>query len=288
MDAKLLTENGWKTVAQKAKIKDCGLQRALSAYETLDDDEPAGKTQGGRGGHSGCHDAKESEGRRYRTGTQSSISRASWSPRRRSSVSWLRPKPPPKRLKPPQRKQTRRTRRKPRLKAKLREQEKQRAAAESEDDEEEEDEVWPRWRRLNARSSRSKRRKASVLFHRLRCEALRIDCFQKRHPQERPDEKGIGETYRRQHPPAKVGTGRRESSKLIFEMEKPVPGLARILQKWIKNSTGLGFKVMVGTESAEDEEQPSVAEGKEAGPAKMAGRDAGVSRGRISCCPRSH
>src|SRR5215467_5677886 len=43
MDAKLLTENGWKTVAQKSKIKDCGLQRALSAYERLDDDQHAEK-----------------------------------------------------------------------------------------------------------------------------------------------------------------------------------------------------------------------------------------------------
>src|SRR5882672_1170144 len=39
MDQKLLTENGWKAIALKSKIKDNGLQRALAAYERLDDDE---------------------------------------------------------------------------------------------------------------------------------------------------------------------------------------------------------------------------------------------------------
>jgi len=39
MDPKILTENGWKAVAQKSKIKDNGLQRALAAYERIDDDE---------------------------------------------------------------------------------------------------------------------------------------------------------------------------------------------------------------------------------------------------------
>jgi len=37
MDPKLLTESGWKAMAQKWKVKDNGLQRALAAYERLDD-----------------------------------------------------------------------------------------------------------------------------------------------------------------------------------------------------------------------------------------------------------
>ena len=37
MDPKLLTENGWKTLAMKWKVKDNGLQRALAAYEKLDE-----------------------------------------------------------------------------------------------------------------------------------------------------------------------------------------------------------------------------------------------------------
>src|SRR5262249_43790816 len=48
-------------------------------------------------------------------------------------------------------------------------------------------------------------------------------------------------------------------NKLVFEMEKPTPGLARILQKWLKEATGVGYKVMVGTESADDEEEDALA-----------------------------
>jgi peptidoglycan hydrolase-like protein with peptidoglycan-binding domain len=59
--------------------------------------------------------------------------------------------------------------------------------------------------------------------------------------------------------PPKVGECRCDGGKYVFEMEKPPSGLARILQKWIKDNTGLGVKVMVGTESAEDEEEPKTA-----------------------------
>src|SRR5262245_17194650 len=39
MNAKLLTELGWKTVAVKCKVKDNGLQRALANYEKLDEEK---------------------------------------------------------------------------------------------------------------------------------------------------------------------------------------------------------------------------------------------------------
>ena len=70
--------------------------------------------------------------------------------------------------------------------------------------------------------------------------------------------------------PPKSGTCRRESNTLVFEMEKPPAGLARILQKWIKTSTSLGFKVMVGTESAEDEEPGAPGAEVKAGGAQQA------------------
>jgi hypothetical protein len=57
----------------------------------------------------------------------------------------------------------------------------------------------------------------------------------------------------------KIGECRCEGGKYVFEMEKPPAGLARILQKWIKDNTGLGLKVMVGAESAEDEEEQPAA-----------------------------
>jgi len=55
--------------------------------------------------------------------------------------------------------------------------------------------------------------------------------------------------------PPKFGDCWFDNGKLVFEMEKPPSGLARILQKWIKENTGLTVKVMVGTESAEEEDQ---------------------------------
>jgi hypothetical protein len=46
MDPKLLTENGWKAIAVKSKVKDNGLQRALAAYEKLDEDEHEDRIKG--------------------------------------------------------------------------------------------------------------------------------------------------------------------------------------------------------------------------------------------------
>ena len=39
MDAKLLTENGWNAIGGKFKVKDNGLQKALAAYEKIEDDK---------------------------------------------------------------------------------------------------------------------------------------------------------------------------------------------------------------------------------------------------------
>src|SRR4051812_6877599 len=39
MDAKLLTEGGWKEIVGKSGVKDSGLQRALAAFEKLDEQE---------------------------------------------------------------------------------------------------------------------------------------------------------------------------------------------------------------------------------------------------------
>src|SRR2546422_795820 len=39
MDPKLLTEEGWKSIAAKSKVKDNGLQKALAAYESLENDK---------------------------------------------------------------------------------------------------------------------------------------------------------------------------------------------------------------------------------------------------------
>lgn len=59
----------------------------------------------------------------------------------------------------------------------------------------------------------------------------------------------------------KIGTCRVDSGKLIFDMEKPPPGLARKLQASIKYYTGKKLPVVVGTETAEDDEETAAQEG---------------------------
>src|SRR5215470_12812142 len=43
MDPKLLTQNGWRAVVQKYKVKDNGLLRALADYENVDEKDHAEK-----------------------------------------------------------------------------------------------------------------------------------------------------------------------------------------------------------------------------------------------------
>lgn len=63
--------------------------------------------------------------------------------------------------------------------------------------------------------------------------------------------------------PPKFGTCRRDGNNLLFDMETPAPGLARILQKWIKINTGLPLKITVGDESADDEDGITQGEGQQ-------------------------
>ncbi len=46
MNANALSENGWKALIGKQRIKDNGLQRALADYQKSDDDDHAGKLKG--------------------------------------------------------------------------------------------------------------------------------------------------------------------------------------------------------------------------------------------------
>ncbi len=53
----------------------------------------------------------------------------------------------------------------------------------------------------------------------------------------------------------KIGNAHADNAKLVFEMEDPVTGIARKLQESIKYFTGKKMPIMVGSESAEDEEE---------------------------------
>lgn len=74
----------------------------------------------------------------------------------------------------------------------------------------------------------------------------------------------------------KPGTVAFESGHYVFTMDQPVSGLARKLQDSIKNFTGKKLPITVGTESAEEDEQPA---GAQAPGAQAAGAAAGAAAG---------
>jgi peptidoglycan hydrolase-like protein with peptidoglycan-binding domain len=76
-----------------------------------------------------------------------------------------------------------------------------------------------------------------------------------------------------------VGTVEFHDSHYVFNMEKPIPGLARRLQESVKKHCGKKFPIMCGNERAgADDDQPAGAEageGKKAGAGAAAGAAAG-------------
>jgi hypothetical protein len=69
-----------------------------------------------------------------------------------------------------------------------------------------------------------------------------------------------------------VGTVEFQDGHFVFNMEKPLPGMARRLQDSVKKHCGKKFPIMCGTEraGAEDEPEAGAAPGAEAGKAKPA------------------
>jgi hypothetical protein len=235
MDAKLLTENAWKTVAQKSKIKDCGLQRALSAYESVDEDKPAEKL-------------KVLAVVVQVVGTQKKAKDAAAVP---DAVKYLTNVLAVAQVQQRELAQTKVAADKTQAVAA------QKAAAESQGEEEEEESLDT----LEAVKRSLITLKTSKLpYYFIACDAKPYGLIvskkdiRKSTPMKRELARLAGGTTRA----PRVGTCRRENNRLIFEMEKPPSGLARILQKWIKSSIGLGLNVMVGDESAEDQEQESI------------------------------
>jgi hypothetical protein len=246
MDQKLLTENGWKAIALKSKIKDNGLQRALAAYEQLDDDECADRLKAIASViqlATALKKVKEvaavpaavkylAELIGAATSAQAEIIKAKAAADKAEAM----------------------TQKKAGAGAKKSDEDED----EEEEAEEEEDEEYAA--KLLAAFQKLKGAK-DVSYEFLVCDAkpvCGIMVAKKITPKHRQQLTEVTGGSKRFLP---VGTCSFQDGKFTFAIEKPVTGLARKLQNSIKNFTGKKLAIAVGAESVgDDEEQPASGE----------------------------
>ena len=239
MDRKLLTENGWKTIALKSKVKDNGLGKALAAYEHLEETKHDERLQ--RIAVIGqlavaLKKAKEvaplAEVAKYLSSLitaaeaeKSELNKAKAQAAKQAAAA-----------------------------AKAADEVKQKAKDQEEDEGEESGEGFAK-----LTSALKSLRTAKQPYFFLVCEAKPYGLVVSRKDIKSSGQakKELAEMAGGSTRPPKFGQCHFDNGKLVFDMDKPPSGLARILQKWIKDNTGLGLKVMIGTESGDAEEQPA-------------------------------
>ena len=254
MGAQSLSENGWKTIAQKFKVKDNGLQKALATYEKLPEDK---------------HDE--------RVKCLGSIGQLAATLKKTKEVSAL----------PDVVKYL--TNLGPAVEGEKNEVTKAKAgalktaaAAEKKagedakkkgESEEEEEEVGDAIAKLTTALKTLRTAKQPYFFLVCDVKPFGLLISKKGLRTNAQAKKDLAQLAGGTTRPPKFGTCHFDSGKLVLEMDKPPSGLARILQKWIKENAGLGLKVMVGTESGDDEEPAA---------AGQSGAGAGAASGGIA------
>src|SRR5437588_1439880 len=238
MDSRLLTEDGWKDVLKKSPtLKDNGLQKTLAAYEQLDDKEHADrlKIMGSvKQLASNLQKAKEIATLAAKDKTavlnylKQVIGAADAEQREIAKAKVLAEKTQA-------------------LAAKT---EAKKKDAGEEDEEEETGQA-------DLKTALQGIKTAKKPYYFLYCDAKPFGVIISRKDIRKsvPHKKELAKLAGGVTRAPRFGEVRYDGGKLVFEMEKAPAGAARILQKLIKTSTGLGFKVMVGAESAEDEEE---------------------------------
>lgn len=250
MDPKLLTENGWKSTAQKFKVKDTGLQRALAIYEKLPEDKYAERLKALAAVAqlaTAMKRVKEvvplRDVLKYLTdmfsATQSGQRDITQARTAAEKAEVLAVKTEAANQK------------KAADEAKKIEQEADGEAGE------EADETGDSIARLKNAILALKTSKDPYYF--LVCDAKPYGLLisKKDIRKSTQHKKELARLSGGSTRAPRFGTCQHESGTLVFEMDKPQAGLARILQKWIKASTTLGLKVRIGDESADDESEPS-------------------------------
>lgn len=240
---KLLTESGWKAVVVKSKLKDNGLQRALSVYEKLAEDKYDERLKAvGAVNERGGALKKDKEVAAVPDAVKYLTALLAAAQTEQRGIIQAKDQ----------------AEKKAQAEAKKQEQQQQKAqAAQPGKDDEEEDQAGDSYTRVAKALQTLKTSKVPYYFLFCKDKPYGLVVSKKDITKSAQHKKELAAMAGGSTSPPKFGQCRREGSKLIFEMEKPVPGMARILQKWIKDCTGLALKVMVGTESADDEEPGS-------------------------------
>jgi len=255
MDTKLLTESNWKATAQKFKVKDNGLQKALAIYEKLDEAkfDDRLKAVGAVSQLAGALKkdktvAVMADVVKYLTSVAAAaesdrgeITKAKASAEKNAAL------------------------------AAKKEQDAAKKDQEKEGGGEEEEESGDALTKLTNALKTLRTAKQPYFFLVCDVKPYGLMLSKKEIKTNAQAKKELSQLAGGSTRPPKFGTCHFDSGKLVFDMDKPPSGLARILQKWIKDNTGLGLKVMVGTESAEDEEsaanEPAGAAAKPPSPA---------------------
>ena len=232
MNAKALTESGWKAVVAKCKVKDNGLQKALVAYEKLDDENFEQRAKGiAVISHLAAALKKVKDLAEDAVDYLEQVIDAA--EEEKASLS-----------------KEQAVAAKAAADAKKKEDAAKRDEEEGDEDEEEEGDYKVK---LLAAFQKLKGAK-DVAFEFIVCDAkphfglMLAKKINTKHKQMLTDLTG---SKRFLH----VGTCQFQEGKFVFAMEKPVSGLARKLQDSIKNFTGKKLPLKVGTETADAEEE---------------------------------
>jgi len=262
MDPKILTEAGWKKIAVQFKIKDNGLQRALANYDKLGDDEHDNCLKGIATVNqlaAGLKKAKDvaavPAALKYLTDLLNAAeAEAREVAQLKAKAKALDEKADILEAKADAAK-AKADAMEARAEAKAADEEAKAGAKGGDEEDEDENEGGDFLEKLKKTLKNLKTAKDD--FHFVICHDKPYGLVVSKTPISSSHKKQLQEVAGGSKKYLPPGRCRMEGgTKLIFEMEKPpAPGFARILQKWIKSSTGLAFKVSVGGQSDEDEDE---------------------------------
>jgi len=251
MNAKALTENGWKGIVSKCKVKDNGLQRALANYEKLDVEKYDERAKG-IGLISQLANALKKVKDLAEDAADYLEEVVGAAETERAGIT-----------------KQQAAAEKADAEAKKKEDAAKRAGDEDAEEEEEDADYKTK---LLAAFQKAKANK-DMAFQFIVCDAkphcglMLAKKIGARHKQQLSEVTG---SKRFLH----LGTCQFENGKFVFAMEKPVAGLARKLQEAIKNFTGKKLPIKVGTETAEAEEEQAAGASPERAAAAAAGAKA--------------